>query len=339
MSDVDFSGIKNLDHYPPLKDFYYFTLAVYREREDTFVRLNWLNHIFESSCLFRKHKKSLTIIRGYLNEWCGDHSQMNTALEQVEQTLKDEEIREWYYAQAKIFRGDYLTITGDFKKAEGILNRFLRDILNYPEQTNSIFQAKRHLGHLYRFNLMVESANCCYLSTRNEHGKYETIIQEIYIVTNLCETNCFHHPEIVSENCHHGLRLGKSLYDLKSLAKIYYSMAIAQLHYRKYKRARKYIRKSLFYNQMDGYQLGMLLPLLANIFLRQCCHLPLRAQSFDQLLDRVQVYGFLKLPIALLKRDLSLLNEIRHQYQWLNFDETLAGYQSFFGKPGIPTIS
>lgn len=339
MSDVDFSGIKNFDQYAPLKDFYYFTLAVYREREDTLVRLNWLNYISDSSCLFGKHKKSLAIIRGYLNEWRGDHHQMNIALEQIEQTLKNEEIREWYYAQAKIFRGDYLTITGDFIGAENILGRFLTDIQNFPEQTNSIFQAKRHLGHLYRFNLMVESANYHYLSTRDENGKYETIIQEIYIVTNLCETNCFHHPKIVFDNCYRGLELSKSLDDLKSLAKIYYAMAISQLHYKKYKRARKYIRKSMLYNQMDGYQLGMLFPLLANIYLRQCCHLPLNTKSFDLLLEQVQVYGFLKLPIALLKGNKSLLNDLRNQYQWLNFDETLAGYQSFFGKLGIITIS
>lgn len=339
MSDMDFSGIKGFSQYKPLRDFYYFTLAVYCEREETLIRLTWLNHISETSCCFGKHKKSLSIIRGYLNEWCGDHSCMKTALERVEPTLQNIEIREWYYAQAKIFRGDYLTITGDFKKAKRILKKFLWDIQKFPEQANSIFQAKRHLGHLYRFNLMAEKANHCYLSTRDEHKKYGTTIQEIYIVTNLCETNCFLRPEIVLENCYHGLELGKSLHDLKSIAKIYYAMAITQLHYKKYKRARKYIRKSLRYNQMDGYQLGMLFPLLAEVFLYQCCQRPLNTKSFDRLLDQVQVYGFLKLPIAMLKQDMSLLQEIQRQYQWLNFRETLAGYRSFFGKLGISTMS
>ncbi len=116
-------------------------------------------------------------------------------------------------------------------------------------------------------------------------------------------------------------------------------MAITQLHYKKYKRARKYIRKSLRYNQMDGYQLGMLFPLLAEVFLYQCCQCPLNTRSLDRLLDQVQVYGFLKLPIAMLKQDMSLLQEIQQQYQWLNFRETLAGYRSFFGKLGISTMS
>lgn len=339
MSDVDFSGVKGFSQYKPLQDFYYFTLAVYCERRDTLVRLTWLNHISETDCRFGKHKKSLTIIRGYLNEWCGDHSSMKMALEHVEPALQDIEIREWYYAQAKIFRGDYLTITGDFKKAERILKQFLQDIQKFPEQTNSIFQAKRHLGHLYRFNLMSEKANHCYLSTRDEHEKYGTAIQEIYIVTNLCETNCFLHPEIVLENCYHGLELGKSLHDLKSIAKIYYAMAIAQLHYKKYKRARKYIQKSLRYNQIDGYRLGMLFPLLAEVFLCQCCRHPLNTTSLERLLVQVQVYGFLKLPIAILKQDMGSLQEIQRQYQWLNFRETVAGYRSFFGKIGISTIS
>lgn len=339
MSDVDFSGIKGFSQYKPLQDFYYFTLAVYREREETMVRLTWLNRISETSCHFGKHKKSLTIIRGYLNEWNGDHSCMKTALEQVEPIIQNIEIREWYYAQAKIFRGDYLTIIGDFKKAERILKKFLKDIQKFPEQTNSIFQAKRHLGHLYRFNLMTQKANHCYLSTRDEHAKYGTMIQEIYIVTNLCETNCFLCPETVLENCYHGLELGKSLHDLKSLAKIYYAMAISQLHYKKFKRARKYIQKSLCYNQMDGYQLGMLFPLLAEIFLCQCCQRPLNTKSFERLLNQVQVYGFLKLPIAILRQDMSLIQEIRNQYQWLDFDETLASYRSFLGKLGISTMS
>ena len=339
MSDVDFSGIKGFSQYKPLWDIYYFTLAVYCEREDTLVRLTWLNHISETGCRFGKHKKSFAIIRGYLNEWCGNHSYMKTALEWVEPALQNIEVREWYYAQAKIFRGDYLTITGDFKNAECILKEFLQSIQKFPERENSIFQAKRHLGHLYRFNLMVEKANHHYLSTRDDHAKYGTTIQEIYIVTNLCEANCFLSPEIVLENCYHGLELGKSLHDLKSIAKIYYSMAITQLHYKKYKRARKYIHKSLRYNQMDGYQLGLLFPLLAEVFLCRCCQHPLNTKSFDRLLDQVQVYGFLKLPIAMLKQDMSSIQEIQRQYQWLNFHETLTSYRSFLGMLGISTIS
>lgn len=54
--------------------------------------------------------------------------------------------------------------------------------------------------------------------------------------------------------------------DLKSKGKIYYSLAIAWLIKKKYKRARKYIRKSLYLNQQDGYLAGKLYAHMANAY-------------------------------------------------------------------------
>lgn len=339
MNEIDFSAIKDFSSYPPVKSIYYFTKAIYNERADTRRRLKWLEEIPDNPQIFGKHKKSFIILNGYLHQWRGNHLYLQQAIDTVAPTLQNNEQNEWYYAQTQIFSADHLTITGDFKKGEDILLTYLRMLESTPDQTNSIFQAKRHLGHLYRLNMMLDKANEQYLSTKDENGNYSNILQQIYIITNLCETNCYLNPDIVFEECYQGLRIGKAMKDSKSMAKIYYAMAIASLHSKHYKRANKYIRKSLVLDQLDGYKLGFLFPMLARILLQYCLGQVPSTCNYYKLLKQVDVYGFMKLPLALLNKDQTLTLLIKEKYNWLDFSSTVHNYKLFFDKLGISEVS
>lgn len=50
----------------------------------------------------------------------------------------------------------------------------------------------------------------------NELGQFKNSFQEIYILTNICETNCYLNPEKVLQYGFKGLKLGKKLKDLKA---------------------------------------------------------------------------------------------------------------------------
>lgn len=322
-------GISEFMSYKPLEEIYYFTKAVSEEREDTHIRLCYLKNIdFENNTL-GKHNKSLRIINGYLNQWLGDNLILMQYLETAYLSLKPEEIREWYYAQTIIFWADHQTIIGNFQQAIDALQPFQHEIQKYSEQENSIFQSIRHMGHIYRFNFFLEEAYNTYIMTQNPDGKFNNSIQEIYIITNICESNCYLNPNSVLKYCFHGLKLGKKLNDSKSLAKIYYSLSIVNLHNRQYKRVRKFIRKSMYYNKKDGYELGLLFPMLVELYLQFSLDLPLRTKNLTCMLQRVQVYGFLQLPISIMQNNINEINKIKLQYEWLDFDKTLKTYQDF----------
>lgn len=316
--------------YKPLDEINYLTRAVMLERENTLARLNYLKNINFKNNSLGKHNKSLNIIYGFLKMWCGNDKPLVQYLSSSYPLLDDTEIREWYYAQTVIFWADHLTITGKFVTAEKVLCGFKQKLQNYPEQDNSIFQVKRHTGHLFRFNMFMEKANVEYFSTTNTDGSFNNSYQEIYILTNLCETNCYFNPSNVYNYCYKGLKLGKNIKDLKSQAKIYYSMGIAFLHNKKYKRARKYIRKSMYLDTLDGYQLGVISSLLAFIYLQYSLRKKINSKSLELLLSKVSVYGFQYLPLAIINQNSVKIEEIHSQYEWLNFEKTVHNFRNFF---------
>ena len=323
------TGIIEMDTYEPLNEINYFTKAISNEREDTLTRLGYLQQIDFKHNLLGKHQKSLNIIYGFLTQWTGNAQPLVDYLSEAYPSLNDTEIREWYYAQTVIFWADHLTIIGKFETAKQVLLNFREKLLDFPDQENSIFQTTRHIGHLFRFNMFLEDANQEYCSTMDEASHFKNVFQEIYIVTNICETNCYLSPDIVYKYCYRGLRLGNNLKDLKSQAKIYYSMGIAAIHKKKYKRARKYIRKSMYLDTLDGYELGVLSSMLANIYMQFALGTPLQSQAFEKFLSKVSVYSFQALPLSLIKGDNDRVNAIGEQYEWLDYNTTVQTFKKF----------
>lgn len=323
------TGTIEIDTYKPLNDINYFTKAISNERENTLTRLWYLQQIDFEHNVLGKHQKSLNIIYGYLTQWTGNGQPLVDYLSKAYPSLDDAEIREWYYAQTVIFWADHLTIIGKFKTAKQVLFEFRKKLQNFPEQENSIFQATRHIGHLFRFNMLLEDANQEYFSTMDKAEHFKNVFQEIYIITNICETNCYFSPDTVYKYCYKGLRLGKNLKDLKSQAKIYYSMGIAAIHKKKYKCVKKYIRKSMYFDTLDGYELGILSSMLANIYLQFATGTSIQSQAFENLLSKISVYGFQALPLSLIKDNNDWVNTIGEQYEWLDYNKTVQTFKKF----------
>lgn len=330
----------SVDGYGPestLRNLYFFARAVYEEREDTRQRVDWLEKIDASACDFGKHKKSYDILFCYLSHLVKKYSNYEQMLREINERLQPQETLEWYYGQTKIYLGDRLITTGAFKEGIHKLNNYDKELLKYRELKNTRFQVARHLGHAYRFNMFVEEAESYYRSALEVGYSQPTQIQRAYIITNLCENACYLDPDKVFALAYKGLHLAHNMRDLKSQAKIYYSLAVVMLHKKKYGLARKYIRKSARLNLQDGYRHGLLNAILVQIFLKAA-----RKESYKKYYHQLATlqkelgnYGFLLLPIAILQNDRQWIESLKCSYEWLNFELSKQHYISFLTSLGI----
>lgn len=330
---IEYESVKNYGSNSKLKPVYYFTKAIYNEREASLLRLEWLEKIKHCVYLLGKHKKSYNIIHDYLLGLLGDQSYLISTLNSIDKLLTAAESNEWYYGQTKVFLGDYNVTQGKFITAKCSLEDFKNQLENQNNIIdNYIFQVNRHIGHLYRFNLFCEDAFNQYKLALHSTG-IPTEMQKLYIFTNYCETACLYNYEYVEANYMQFLKLCKKYKDLKSAAKIYCSVALVLIKNKKYKKAKKYLRKSIYLNILDGYKSGIMFSYLHQLYLEKKTKKHVSSNTrlyFEKQLESIGRYGYYKLPLAILDNDIEEIERIKRQYEWLDFDKTLNEYMRLF---------
>lgn len=330
---IEYESVNNYSDESSLKPVFYFTKTIYNERESSLLRLEWLETIKDSVYILGKHAKSYNIIHDYLLGLLGDQSKLISTLNIINELLSIAESNEWYYGQTKIFLGDYNVTQGKFITAKCSLDSFKNQLENQCIMIdNFIFQVNRHIGHLYRFNLFCEDAFRQYKLALYSTG-IPTELQKIYIFTNYCETACLYNYEYVEKNYMYFLKLCKKHKDLKSSAKIYCSAALVFIKNKKYKKAKKYLRKSIFLNTLDGYRSGIMFAYLHQLYLEIKTKKYSKNNTrlcFEKQLELIGRYGYYKLPLAILDNDIEEIEKIRKQYEWLDFDKTLNEYIRLF---------
>lgn len=332
MLPFDCDNIDGFQKSQNLKNLYLFLCALSKERSNSSDRLAWLNKIDESSCAFGKHCISLSLMKGYLQALCEGTQFLKIAIEEISKTLTDEEQQEWYYGQTQIFHGDCLVSYGNFKTGINVLEKYEKIIPHLVGKENDAFQVHRHIGHAYRFNMMLPEAEREYRELIYGEGVYPTNLQRVYILTNLCETYCYFKPSEVFNIQKEVLPLIDAFHDLKSKGKVYYSLAIALTQIKEYRWARKCINKSLAFNQKDGYLAGKLYAYMAQAYLEYALRKmvdPRTLETISTIQKTIQVYSCFQLPIALMQKDDSCLPQIQNTQEWLDFDRTLTCYRAF----------
>lgn len=335
---IQYNSVVGYETNDQLKPIYYFTKAIYNERESSYTRLSWLETIKDSIDLFGKHKKSFDIIYGYLNGLIKNQSLLFSTLTSINDMLTPSDYQEWFYGQTKVFLGDYNVTQGNFLTARDSLNKYKSQMEYQPEKINNFaFQVNRHLGHLYRFNMFCNEAMKQYKESLYSN-KIPTELQKVYIFTNFCETACLYDYSFVQNNYSDYLKLCKKYNDLKSMAKIYCSIAMIHIKNKKYKSARKCIHKSLYLNTIDGYKSGIMFSYLHMLYLEKKSLKNFRENTlicFNNQLELIERYGYVKLPIAILNNDLDSINNIRKSYEWLDFKRTFDEYNRMFKELGL----
>lgn len=335
---IEYESIEHFKTNGELSPIYYFTKAIYEERANSSIRLEWLNYIVDKKNIFGKHFKSFNILHGYLVGLIGNQSELISTLNTIDSTLLPSEINEWYYGQTKIFLGDYYVTQGKFITAKEILEKFQLELCNQESPINNyLFQVNRHIGHLKRFNMFCDEAKEQYRKALNVVG-LPSELQKMYIFTNFCETDCLFDYECIKNNFSTDLKLCKKNHDLKSMAKIYCSLALVHIKDKKYKAARKCIKKSMFLNKTDGYQSGIMYSFLYQLYLEKKINNEFSKNTllcFEKQLARINRYGYMRLPIYILNNDNDSIIKISKQFEWLNFERTLAEYKRFFSEIGL----
>lgn len=331
--------INGFENYEPLKNIYFFLKALSEERQNSKIRLSWLKQINEKACCFGEHLKSYQLMKSYLRALCEGTQYLKMVVDPLQKELSDQDIPKWYYGQTKIFFGDCCISYGKFSTGIAELKKYAEDISNLITKKNDYFQVHRHIAHGYRFNMMLEEAEKEYETLISNEKFPPTPLQKIYILTNLCETNCYFKPNDVIKLSREALPLANKFHDLKSKGKIYYSLAIAWTIQKKYKQAKKFIKKSLFFNEQDGYIAGKLYAYIAQAYLEYSLKKYISNSTMNiiqNIQKQIQVYGYFSLPIALMQKETGSLKKIRQKYEWINFDKTVLTYRRFLDSLSIP---
>lgn len=329
---LDCDDIQGIASYQPLKNIYFFIKALSEERENSHIRLEWLNSIQSSTCEFGKHINSFRLMKGYLQALCEDSQHLKAVVKDINSSLVPSEKQEWYYGQTKIFYGDCNISYGDFQSGINELETYKSIIPELIGKENDAFQVTRHIAHGYRFNMFLDEAEVLYRSLIEGNDITPTPLQKIYILTNLCETCCYFKPNIVLEISIEALKLADKFIDLKSKGKIYYSLAIAYLFQQQYELVEQYIHNSLLYNEQDGYQAGQLYAYMARSYYEYARYGSISVQTLAQIKEiqnKIHVYGYFSLPLALMQEEYWKLKQIREDYEWIDFDKTALAYRKF----------
>lgn len=314
---------------PTLSVFCDFVEIIYIEKVDA-KRSYELSVNFNTSFQLGKHKKSFDLIKNYAQAISGNYEEFSIITERMYNELKPSDIMCWYYGKTKIYYADHLMLHGKFDQALRIFDEYAHELEMFPRKIGDYFEVRKQSAHCRRFNMLLNEANSIYQSLADNFINNKGLL--VYVLTNLCETNCYFHPDIVFNIAPDAIKLSEYLNRPKEKAKIYYSLAIANLHNRNYNIAEQYIDKSIALNEEAHYPSGILFALMAKAYWEyaQKGHLSILIQDeINSILKRGLVYQYFRLPLCIMKTDVTAINKLEQEYQWIDFSYTVRQYKEF----------
>lgn len=285
---------------------------------------------FENSSKLGKHKKSFDLIQNYAHAISGDYENFSIVTERMFSELNPGDILCWYYGKTKIYYADHLMLHGKFVLALHIFEEYAQELEKFPGKVGDYFEVKKQSAHCRRFNMLLDQAISIYQGLADDFVNNKGLL--VYVLTNLCEVNCYFHPDFVFDIAPEAINLSEYLNRPKEKAKIYYSLAIANLHNRNFDVAKQYIDKSIALNEEAHYPSGILFALMAEAFWEYAQNRrtsTLLKQRIRTMLKKVLVYQYFELPLCIMEGDINAINQLEHEYQWIDFSYTLRQYKEF----------
>lgn len=281
-----------------------------------------------------KHRNTIICEMNYLKSIIGQYEEAEKKFNTFYHSLCPINRSERFYVKGSIYYADMLMMRGRFKKALMIF----KDLESNPylesnaEISKSIYlEVLKQEGHCYRFNMKLDTALKCYRS--NTFQGYEPIRIKAYRLTTECETLCYFHPEEMKHNIKEALEINAKIQNNNSRAKIYYAMAIAELHNKSFKKAMKYIDKSFLINNQTHYEAGNLFTLLALAYTEYAQNGKVSTKTkerFFYVYNKVdKIYGYLLLPIYLISGEDDKVQNLKNEFEWLDYTYTVEQYNKF----------
>ena len=312
-----------------LSVFRNFVEIIYTEKVDA-KRSYELSVSFNASAQLGRHRKSFELIQNYAHAISGNYEDFSSVTEKMYNELQTKDVLCWYYGKTKIYYADHLMLHGKFIQALQIFEEYTQELEMYPRKKGDYFEARKQSAHCRRFNMLLDEATSIYQELANDYVNSKGLI--VYVLTNLCETNCYFHPNIVFDIATEAIRLSEYLNRPKEKAKIYYSLAIANLHNRNYDVAKVCIDKSIALNEEAHYPSGILFAYMAKAFWEyaQTEHIStLIQEQINAILTQNFVYQYFELPLCIMKKNTDMLNQLQYKYEWIDFWYTVRQYENF----------
>lgn len=277
-----------------------------------------------------RHEKSFCLIQNYARAIIGRYEEAEVINKKLYLQLQLTDHHYWYYGKTKIYYADHLMLQGKFLQALSIFREYGNE-LEYSINKGDYFEVQKQSGHCYRFNFCLEKAHDIYAGLERDYSHYQSLL--VYILANLCETNCYFNPDYVFSIQDEAIKLCEQTGRPKDLAKIYYSLAIACLHRHDYETSESYIQKSILLNQKAQYPSGVLFAMMAKAYLEYALADEVSCDTVNrirEILSQVQVYQYFELPLTLLLHDTQKIADLETQFEWVDFSFTLQQYKRFF---------
>lgn len=315
---------------PWLSDFKSLVSLVFLEIKDAYKSYN-LSLKCDNKVELGRHLQSFKLIQNYARAVAGKYEESIEIDEILFKQIQNKDIPYWYYGKTLIYHGDHLMLQGDFRKAIDVFNSCKVNIENYSYKVGDLFEAEKQIGHCKRFNMMLEDADKTYQSLYTQYSHCSGL--SVLVLTNRCETNCYFNPDVTIELSRTAIDLCIQTNRLKDLAKVYYSLGIAYTVKKQYELAKACILKSIDTNKSVHYPAGELFAFIAEAYLEYSENRILSCKTYTKivdLIDSLQVYQFLKLPISVLYNKQFNVSILSKQFNWLDFDYTISQYKRFF---------
>lgn len=309
-----------------LKYIYEYIIGKNKRATNITEGLKILQSIPVDKCSFGKHKKSLQCDINYLLSISGQYDLAEKLMLDFVSQLSDEECTERYYYKGKQYYYDMLMLRGKFVTA----------IENFTLLENSsngqilYYETQKAIGHCYRFNFMFEEAMTYYSTCDNSKNS------EAYYLTVYCESLCYFQPEKVIEKYNEALKKNEDLNNYNNLGKIHYSVAIAYLSKRNYKKVKAHLKESSKYFTKTKYHAGLMFKCLAEIYYNYSKERKITKSKIEKIVELQKklnnVYEYLLLPVYVQQNKDELIEEYRKKFEWINFDKTIQYIKAFWGK-------
>ena len=295
------------------------------EKVSTLNTIYLLETIVNPAC-FGIHLLSFQATLYYAKSLSGKYEDLKKWLNELDGQDVHNYQGKWFYNHLKVYRADCDMMDGKFRDAYG--NLLL--LQNGYMSSDDYFTIKRTIGHIMRFNFLLDKATETYQDLLNKY-RYSNVYRE-YLEVNVFETKCyFPENDYISAAKKELSRLSYP-YNIKNKAKLLYSLAIACTVNGNYRAAKNYIRKSIIINKEDGYISGILFAKMAQAYLDYARNGKISKRTLSDIeliLAQNRVYEFFRLPIALMENDEVKVRNQKEYFQWIDFDATVEKFRAF----------
>lgn len=311
-----------------MKDIILLLKGFWFKKRNTKKSLQFLKEI-KNPNLFKRHIKSYNVLLTYYESLLYGYSNYQKNMIELNEELSKNEIQYWYYGRIKNYLAESYMLQGNISNS---VNLLLEHLNTLTENTNDHYQTLRHLGHSYRFSFQLNEAIKYYKTCENIY-KSKTALADIY--TNLAETYCYIDSQKCIEYCKKAFELSKTLDRKKSIAKIYYSKAIAYtLENKPINKVYEYINKSLKLNKEDGYQAGLIFSNMAKAYVEYYYENKVSKDTIDviyKLTNDLDVYKFYQYYVEKLAGN-NRSNELFKKTKWIIPSVTEENFINFINR-------